>query len=444
MLSLIVAYDKNKSIGQENTIPWRIKSDMLRVKELTTNQTIIMGRKTLDSIGRALPNRINRVLTRDKNSLNHYSNIEVYIDDSILENIETEKAYIFGGGTVYSKYLHKCDEMFITEVDTVVEADTKFPEFDENDWDLISREEFSKDENNEFNFVFMHYKRKRKEEMLEKVKVIIDSSSDLTFDEIEKYNVDVIPLTINIDGTEYDYRTISNDEYIERMRTASTYSTSQPAIGKFIEAFEKWTNEGYKVIVLTLSSALSGTYNTAVTASSEFEGVHVIDTKTTTRGMVFLLKECLKQLEENLDVEVIAENLREKAKNILTYVTIDKLDNLVKGGRLSKSQALIGGLLNIKVLTQLKETELVALDKVRGKKKLVHTLINHIEEAKQGKTIKSISLPNALADEYVALIKSELEEVFGYVVDEKEIFTTTPIISTHTGENAVGILVELV
>ena len=160
--------------------------------------------------------------------------------------------------------------------------------------------------------------------------------------------------------------------------------------------------------------------------------------------MVFLLKECLKQLEENVAVEVIAENLREKAKNILTYVTIDKLDNLVKGGRLSKSQALIGGLLNIKVLTQLKETELVALDKVRGKKKLVQTLIKHIEEAKQGKSIKNISLPNALADEYVTLIRSALKESFGYEVNEDEIFTTTPIISTHTGENAVGILVELV
>ena len=228
------------------------------------------------------------------------------------------------------------------------------------------------------------------------------------------------------------------------MRTAESYSTSQPAIGKFIEAYEKWTNEGYQVIVLTLSSALSGTYNTAVTASSEFENVHVVDTKTTTRGMVFLLKECLRQLEENVDVSTIAERLREKAKNILTYVTIDKLDNLVKGGRLSKSQALIGGLLNIKVLTQLKETELVALDKVRGKKKLVHTLIKHIEEEKQNKTIKSISLPNSLADEYITLIKSELKEVFGYEVSEDEIFTTTPIISTHTGENAVGILVELV
>ena len=163
MLSLIVAYDKNKSIGQENTIPWRLKRDMLRMKELTTNQTIIMGRKTLDSIGRALPNRINRILTRDKNSLNHYENIEVYSDDSILNNIETEKAYVFGGGAIYQMYLDKCDEMFITEVDTIVEADTKFPEFDVNEWELVSRQEFSKDDDNEFDFTFLHYIRKRRE-----------------------------------------------------------------------------------------------------------------------------------------------------------------------------------------------------------------------------------------------------------------------------------------
>ncbi len=63
---------------------------------------------------------------------------------------------------IYNKYFDKCDEMFITEVNTIVEADTKFPEFDENEWELISREEFFKDEYNEFDFVFLHYKRKRK------------------------------------------------------------------------------------------------------------------------------------------------------------------------------------------------------------------------------------------------------------------------------------------
>lgn len=160
MLSLIVAYDKNKSIGNDNTIPWRIRNDMLRVKELTTNQTIIMGRKTLESMGRALPNRINRVLTSNPDNLTNYEGIEIFTDsEEILKNIETEKVFIFGGGTIYEKYLPLCDEMFITEVDTTVTADTKFPYFSEKEWELISEEKFQKDEKNEHNYSFLHYKR---------------------------------------------------------------------------------------------------------------------------------------------------------------------------------------------------------------------------------------------------------------------------------------------
>ena len=109
MLSLIVAYDKNKSIGQENTIPWRLKNDMLRVKELTTNQTIIMGRKTLDSIGRALPNRINRVLTRDKNSLSHYSDIEVYTDDGETADSFIEREVFLRQGKYTNVYVVTSD-----------------------------------------------------------------------------------------------------------------------------------------------------------------------------------------------------------------------------------------------------------------------------------------------------------------------------------------------
>ncbi|MGX7111437.1 DegV family protein [Gemella cuniculi] len=278
---------------------------------------------------------------------------------------------------------------------------------------------------------------------MEKVKIIIDSSSDLTFDEIDKFDVEVVPLTINIDGVDYNYKTIANDEYIVKMRTAKDFSTSQPSIGKFLEVFEKWSAQGYKLIVLTISSALSGTYNTALSASSEFENIYVVDTRTTTRGMVYLLESCIKQLERGILVSDVAENLRKEADNILTYVTIDNLDNLVKGGRLSKSAALIGGLLNIKVLTQLKKTELVAIDKVRGKKKLVQTLIKRINEEKDARKIKRISLPNTLADEYVELVRVQLKDEFGYEVKDEDVFTTTPIISTHTGENAVGVIVEL-
>lgn len=162
MISLIVAYDKNKSIGHVNTIPWKLKADMKRVKDLTTNQTIIIGRKTLESIGRALPNRINRVLTRNPETLKNYENIEIFTDNTILDNIETEKAFIFGGAKIYKKYLDKCDEMFITEVNTIVNADAKFPEFDENEWELIDKQSFKKDKDNEYDYSFLHYKKKFK------------------------------------------------------------------------------------------------------------------------------------------------------------------------------------------------------------------------------------------------------------------------------------------
>ncbi len=123
---------------------------------------------------------------------------------------------------------------------------------------------------------------------MEKVKIVIDSTSDLTFDEIDKYDVEVVPLTMTIDGVDYNYKTIANDEYIVKMRTANEFSTSQPALGSFLKVFEKWTKEGYKLLVLTISSALSGTYNTALSAGAEFKDIYVVDTKTTTRGMVYV------------------------------------------------------------------------------------------------------------------------------------------------------------
>ncbi|MBU0278130.1 MULTISPECIES: dihydrofolate reductase [unclassified Gemella] len=158
MISLIVAYDKNRCIGNNNTIPWKMKSDMLRVKNLTTNQTILMGRKTFESIGKALPNRINRVLTRSTN----YSkdNIEVYSDkNKAIEKLTTEKIFIFGGSIIYKEYIDRVEEMYITEIDAEVSGDSYFPAINLEEWELIEEESFAKDEDNEYNYKFLHYKR---------------------------------------------------------------------------------------------------------------------------------------------------------------------------------------------------------------------------------------------------------------------------------------------
>ncbi|MBF0710160.1 MULTISPECIES: dihydrofolate reductase [unclassified Gemella] len=159
MISLIVAYDKNRCIGKKNTIPWKIKADMLRVKELTTNQTILMGRKTYESIGKPLPNRINRVLTR---SLNYTANgIEIYHDfDMAIKNIQTEKLFIFGGSQIYEQYIDKVEEMYISEIQTCVVGDSFFPKIDMEKWIVVSCEEYDSDEDNEYNYKFIHLKRK--------------------------------------------------------------------------------------------------------------------------------------------------------------------------------------------------------------------------------------------------------------------------------------------
>lgn len=278
---------------------------------------------------------------------------------------------------------------------------------------------------------------------MEKIKIIIDSTSDISLEEITKYDVDIVSLTVNIDGNEYDYKTIGNEEYIEAMRNTNNFSTSQPAIGKFYEIFDKYTKEGYKVIYLCVTSVLSGTYNTAYSAALEYENVYVIDTKVTSRGIKYLLDKCKEYISEGKTAEEIVELIEKYRKNILVYVTIDNFSNLAKGGRVKKTAALIGGLLNIKVLTQLKFDELAVIDKVRGKKKLIASLIKNINESRAGRTIKQISLPNTLAGEYLELIKEALKNEFDYSILEDEVMITSPIISTHTGENAVGVIIEL-
>lgn len=161
MISLIVAYDKNKCIGKNNGIPWKISADMKRVKELTTNQTILMGRKTYESLGRALPNRINRVLTKEHINLINTPDIEVFNNkEEAIKNLKTDKLFIFGGSKIYEQYLDICEELFITEVDAEIKGDSYFPNFNLENWELVSEEKYIKDEKNEYDYKFLYYIKK--------------------------------------------------------------------------------------------------------------------------------------------------------------------------------------------------------------------------------------------------------------------------------------------
>ena len=160
-IKLICAISKNNVIGNENKLPWNISEDLKRFKELTSNNWIVMGRKTFDSIGRPLPNRKNIVLSENKNL--KIDSVEVFntpedVIESYKNNSDQKDLFIIGGTFIYELFLEYCEYLFITYVDKEYLGDAFFPKIDWNEWKLIG-EETKFDDKEGVNFNFRDYKR---------------------------------------------------------------------------------------------------------------------------------------------------------------------------------------------------------------------------------------------------------------------------------------------
>jgi len=160
-IKLICAISKNNVIGNENKLPWNLSEDLKRFKKLTSNNLIVMGRKTFDSIGRPLPNRKNIVLSNNLNL--KIDGVEVFNSpDEVIslykEIPEKKDMYIIGGTFVYKLFLEYCDYLYITYVDKNFEGDAFFPKIDWKAWKLTRKEE-KYDENEKLKYFFRDYKR---------------------------------------------------------------------------------------------------------------------------------------------------------------------------------------------------------------------------------------------------------------------------------------------
>ena len=149
IISLIVAYDKNRLIGREGDLPWRIPEDLKKFKEITSGNIVIMGRKTYESIGKPLPNRINMVITRNKD----YKPEGVFVFSSIKDALRKasvfhKEIFFIGGQSIYNEILDKVDTMYISHINEEYEGDAYFPEVDFSSWKKDLVEEFDK-----FNFI---------------------------------------------------------------------------------------------------------------------------------------------------------------------------------------------------------------------------------------------------------------------------------------------------
>ncbi len=162
MLSIIVAVAKNNVIGKDNKLIWHLPEDLKRFKRLTTGHTIIMGRKTFESLGRVLPNRKHVVLCNDAELSIEDENVEVLDDISKLDKYETseDENFIIGGASIYKLLLPKANKLYITKINQEFEGDVYFPDIDENEWQVVEREKGVKDEKNPYDYEYVTYVRK--------------------------------------------------------------------------------------------------------------------------------------------------------------------------------------------------------------------------------------------------------------------------------------------
>lgn len=171
MFNIVVATDKNQVIGSENRIPWRLRSDLIRLKKLTKGHTVILGRKTYESMdkyyqgsGREMPGKTYLVVTRNADFSTGRSNARIVysINDALhaARSLGDDEVYVIGGRAIFESMLPYTDRIYWTRVDAEVEGDAYFPEVDLSQWREVSREHYAKDEKNDFDYDLLVLERK--------------------------------------------------------------------------------------------------------------------------------------------------------------------------------------------------------------------------------------------------------------------------------------------
>ncbi|MCY1626192.1 DegV family protein [Staphylococcus pettenkoferi] len=274
-----------------------------------------------------------------------------------------------------------------------------------------------------------------------KYKIVTDSTSDLPPSFLQQHDVHVIPLNITIDQTSYtDQLDITSDEFLKRLEAGADTKTSQPAIGQFIETYDNLGSDGSKIISIHMTSQLSGTYQTAVQASHMSNSdVTVVDSQSISFGLGYQIKHLIEWTRQGLTVDEILKKIRHLQDNTKLFVVIGQLSQLIKGGRISKTKGLIGNMIKIKPIGTLIDGRLEMIHNSRTQKSVIQFLKKEVHQFIEGHQLKSVGIAHANFIEFVDKIKAQFKEEFQF--DDFDVNTTTPVISNHTGQGAIGLVV---
>lgn len=270
------------------------------------------------------------------------------------------------------------------------------------------------------------------------VRIIVDSTADLIPE--MKSRVSAVPLTVHFGDEEYiDGVTITHTQFYEKLvACAALPSTSQATPDAFDRVFAKVKEAGESAVVLTLSSKLSGTYQSAMIAAEEYENIYVVDSETVAIGGGILAELALQLVDSGMAAKDIAAKLEQEKKKIRIIAMVDTLEYLKRGGRVSKTVAFAGGLMNIKPILSVVGGEINMLGKARGTKQGNSLLVTEI-----GKT-GGVDFTKPVLLGYTGLTDTLLQK---YIADSQALWSSLPqvnttvigsVIGTHAGPGAVA------
>ena len=272
------------------------------------------------------------------------------------------------------------------------------------------------------------------------IRILIDSASDIHLQEAQKMGVDFISMCVNFGEKEfYDGIDLLADTFYDKLENEDFPRTSQINPYRFTEKFQEMTKDGDEVIAITLSSKLSGTYQSAVTAAEGFNGVYVVDSLSACIGERLLCQYALECIQAGDSAQRVVEKLNEAKGNLRILAIVDTLEYLKKGGRISATVALIGNMLSVKPLIGVVDGEVKMVGKALGSKRAYQSL-RTMTEKYQLDSDKPMGLVwSGRGDDVLEHWRQHCPAVWGMQTATMPAYIIGSTIGTHVGPGAIGI-----
>ncbi|WP_086444442.1 DegV family protein [Candidatus Enterococcus lemimoniae] len=273
------------------------------------------------------------------------------------------------------------------------------------------------------------------------VKIVTDSSCTMLKSIRDDLDIQMMPLSVMIDGVVYaDDDHLEGEHFMELMSTAKALpKTSQPPIGEFVELYDRLGADGSEVVSIHMTKGLSGTVEAARQAGNlSSANVTVIDSDFTDQGLSFQVIQAAKLAKNGAGVPEILAEINHVKENTKLFIGISTLDNLVKGGRISRATGLLSSIFNMKVVMDFDQTELIPVAKGRGMKTFNKWFDELKSELSSLSNVRQIGISHADGLELANSFKEGLQALFPDM--DIPVLHTNPVIATHTGKGAFAIM----